>query len=360
MAEQTLVEFVAEVKGESHLRIEHDYGGGFVRLHTSEAEKRQAAQDIRSSEDIVLELLRNAKDAHANRVFIAATKDSHKRSLTVIDDGDGIPEAMHETIFMSRVTSKLDTSHKDAWGYHGRGMALFSISENALEARVAASGEDLGTSISVVTDTTCLPEKRDQSSFPRFLLDETGTVSVRGPKNILRTACEFAIESRNDCSIYVGSPAEIAATLYAYGQMSLSAFDRAFCKDASALQLVKRLAVCADANDLAEQSCALGLHISARTAQRILNGQIEEAIPLLDLIVIEQGSTSRKSSQASRNRRIKLDKNDADELAKTMKDAFTAIAARYYLETDVDPTVRVSHNRITLSVPLIEKEGPLQ
>ena len=359
MAERSLVDFVSEVKGESHLRIEQDFGGGFVRLHTSEAEKRQAAQDIRNSEDIVLELLRNAKDAHASHVFVAVSKDANKRIITVIDDGDGIPETMHENIFMSRVTSKLDTSHKDAWGYHGRGMALFSISENALEAHVIASGTDLGTSLGVVTDTSCLPEKKDQSSFPRFLLDAEGTVCVRGPKNIIRTSCEFAIESRNDCSVYIGSQAEIAAALYAYGQMSLSAFDRAFCKDVNSLQLVKRLAVCADANDLAAQSCALGLNISARTAQRILNGEIEEAVPLLDLIVIEQGDAVRKTKRKARNRSVKVQKSDVAELAESTKRAFNKIAETYYLEQDVEPTVRVGRDKITVSIPLVEKEEPL-
>lgn len=185
MSTGSLVDFVTEVNGESHLRIEHDYGDGFVRLHTSEAERRQAAQDIQCSEDIVIELLRNSRDAHASHVFLATWKEGDKRFFTVVDDGDGIPPAMHETVFMPRVTSKLDSSHKDAWGLHGRGMALYSIDQNAHEARVIASDVHLGSSVSVVTNTTKLSEKRDQSSFRGSCL----TTMAQWPYGVRRTSC---------------------------------------------------------------------------------------------------------------------------------------------------------------------------
>ena len=60
---------------------------------TAEAERRQAAQDIRSSEDVVIELLRNARDAGASRIFLATQKTGNARLLTVLDDGQGIPAA---------------------------------------------------------------------------------------------------------------------------------------------------------------------------------------------------------------------------------------------------------------------------
>ena len=55
-----LDKFVYDVTGQSHLRVEQDLGDGFVRLRISEAERRQAIQDIRSSEDIVLKLARRS------------------------------------------------------------------------------------------------------------------------------------------------------------------------------------------------------------------------------------------------------------------------------------------------------------
>ena len=134
--------FITDVVGDGYRKIEEDLGGGYVRLCTSEADRRQAAQDIRSSEDILIEMLRNARDAGARNIFIATQHVGDMRSIVVIDDGDGIPADMHKRIFQPRVTSKLDSAHLDRWGMHGRGMALFSIHENSERAEVACSLPD--------------------------------------------------------------------------------------------------------------------------------------------------------------------------------------------------------------------------
>ncbi len=356
MSQNSLVDFVSEVNGESHLRIEHDYGDGFVRLHTSEADRRQAAQDIRNSEDIVIELLRNARDAHARRVFMAVSRDGDRRTLTVIDDGEGIPASLHETVFLPRVTSKLDTAQRDAWGFHGRGMALFSIAENSIEAGIVDSRPQLGTAISVTTDLTKLPEKRDQSTFPRFVMGDDGSVAVSGHKNIIRTSCEFAIEARNECAVYVGSPAEIASTLYAYGQSQLSAVERAFCKDVKALPLVKRLAVAAEPDDFARQSQELGLPLSERTARRIISGELEEVEPLLNQISIEGAGQKPKKPHRTRKHKPKISKEELDSLSVSVLDAFEVLANRYYLESRINPSIRVSSDKLTITLPLVDKE----
>ena len=90
----SLEAFVKGVVGEDKLRVEEDLGHGFVRLKSSEAERRQAAQDIRCSEDVVIEMLRNARDAGARNIFLAVQRDDTARSLVIVDDGAGIPEAM--------------------------------------------------------------------------------------------------------------------------------------------------------------------------------------------------------------------------------------------------------------------------
>ena len=46
MEGDTLSDFIDDVCGESRLRVEDDLGDGFVRLRSSEAERRQAAQDL--------------------------------------------------------------------------------------------------------------------------------------------------------------------------------------------------------------------------------------------------------------------------------------------------------------------------
>ena len=139
MTDQSLTSFIEEVCGDSHLRVEDDLGDGFVRLRIAEAERRQARHDIRSTEDIVIEMLRNARDAGARSIFVSLSREGSARRICMIDDGAGIPESMQDAIFEPRVTSKLDTVHMDKWGVHGRGMALFSIAENAEIARVAVS-----------------------------------------------------------------------------------------------------------------------------------------------------------------------------------------------------------------------------
>lgn len=362
MGSQSLEGFVASVNGESHLRVEYDYGDGFVRLRTSEAERRQAAQDIRNTEGIVLELLRNARDAHASRIYVAMAREGSKRTLVVIDNGDGIPEAMHEHVFEPRVTSKLDTNHMDAWGMHGRGMALYSIRVNAEQAFVAASEPSLGCAIRVDTDVARLPERTDQSSFPTFELGESGSVNVRGPRNILRTVCEFAIESRDACEVFVGSPVEIAAAIYGYGTATLSAIDRAFCKNVGELPLVKRLAATADPDTLAETAASLGLDISGRSARRIIDGEVAEPEAVLERIALvpnapastRQGKAG-KAARAAGARSFKLGKEDAQLLASALGPAFADIAERYYLDGSVEPSVRASKDRITITLPIIQK-----
>lgn len=355
MADRSLSDFVEKISGESHLRVEHDFGDGFVRLHTSEAERRQAAQDIQCSENILLEMMRNSKDAHGSRIFIALGKEGPRRTITVIDNGDGIPQAMHGHIFEPRVTSKLDTSHRDAWGLHGRGMALYSIAQNAEEARVVCSEEGKGASLQAVTDTTALPERSDQSSFPTFTLNERGEVAVRGPRNLLRCACEFAIEARDSCTICIGSPAEIAAALWAYGSASLTPASRVFCKDPEELPLIKRLATAEDPAAFAAMAASLGLGLSERTARRIMDGQVLPAIPLLEQITIEdpRKPAAKAARPKPRAKGLSLTGADRDLLAAGAKDAFGAIAQDYYLEGDVQPTVAVGPRSLTITIPLV-------
>ena len=110
--------------GERALRVEESLGAGYVRLRVAEAERRQAKHDIRSVEDIVIELLRNSRDAGARHIYVATSKEGALRTITILDDGQGIPKDMQEKIFEARVTSKLESMHMDRWGIHGRGMAL--------------------------------------------------------------------------------------------------------------------------------------------------------------------------------------------------------------------------------------------
>ncbi|MBM3712190.1 MAG: ATP-binding protein, partial [Actinobacteria bacterium] len=63
--------FFSELNIIRDLKIEEDLGNGFIRLKVSEAERRQALQDIKCVEDIIIELLRNSRDAQSKNIFIA-------------------------------------------------------------------------------------------------------------------------------------------------------------------------------------------------------------------------------------------------------------------------------------------------
>lgn len=108
-----LKDFINNVCENNHLMIEKDLGDGYFLLHSQEAQKRQAAQDIKNSEDIIIELLRNSKDANAKNIFIATSLKDSIRNFTIIDDGIGIPKQHHKNIFKPYVTSKLNTMTKD-------------------------------------------------------------------------------------------------------------------------------------------------------------------------------------------------------------------------------------------------------
>lgn len=353
-----LKDFIETASSVSPFRVEDDYGAGYVRLRSEEAERRQAAHDTRSTEDVVIEALRNARDAHARMIFLATSRDGALRRVTVVDDGDGVPPFMHERIFEARVTSKLDSAHMDRWGVHGRGMALYSISVNCEVARVAASDAGKGAALEFVSDTRSLGEKADQSTFPTFELTETGTVAVRGPRNILRTACEFAVDSADRCTLYLGSPAEIAATLYAYANATLSAAQRAFCADVEALPVCKRLAASADPAEFARIAAGLGLPLSVRTCRRIMDGQIEPVAPLTDRIVISdpraaapQRPTRRKRASAD-DRGLVIDPADLAAFSSEVERAFSEIARAYYLDGSVRPDIAVRKDRITITIPV--------
>lgn len=351
---QDLESFIDEASSGRHLRIEDDLGGGFVRLRISEAQRRQARQDIRCVEDAVIELLRNARDAHARSIFLAAGRSGDMRSIVVIDDGDGVPEDMVERIFEPRVTSKLDTLCEDDWGVHGRGMALYSIRENAVEAHVAASVAGRGSSFRVVFRIGDIAERKDQSTLP--VLEGSARDGWKlgpGPRNIARAAAEFALSARKQCRVYLGSPVEVAATLFAYGrryaQSSLASGEKR-CMVAPA----RRLSFCVDASDFAACAVELGLDVSQRSAYRILQGEVVPLDPLLGVLLSrsECNRASKEASDVARDLRgLRIAPDDLDDFSLTMKKAWAILAESYYLEPDIEPVVKVSRDAVQVTFP---------
>ena len=327
-----LISFIASMSGEGNLRVEENLGEGYVRLRVSEAERRQAKHDIQHVEDIVIEMLRNARDAGADKVYLATTKEDGVRTLVFLDNGSGVPQDMQERIFDARVTSKLESMKMDRWGVHGRGMALFSIKQNTDEARVVTSG----------------------------VKDEDGRyVCARGPHNIIRAACEFALEELRGCDVYLGSPSEIAATLYAQASSRLDTSRLLFIDDESELPVVDRLGLASDAEDFIRICSGLGLEMSERTAHRILAGQIKPVRGVTARLLRERDSSSHAPAPvdlAKDRRGLRIAKDDMAQFSRAVERDFNDLATRYYFNLCGDPKIRVSRDRITVTFDLAKEE----
>lgn len=351
-----LIDFVTSVSGDGYLKVEETLGDGYVRLRVPEAERRQAKHDIRSIEDVIIELLRNARDAHAQRIFVATTREGSTRMLTMIDDGVGIPHALQEAVFEPRVTSKLETMVMDRWGVHGRGMALFSVRSNVSSARVASSAPHKGASISVVVDTDQLNERADQSTWPVVEPDESGKLRVaRGPHNIIRRLVEFACE-HPELEIYLGTPTEILATLHALGRDRLDIADLMFCDDLDRLCVWQRPAACSDAAELTATAEAIALPVSERTSHRILAGELAPLESLLTSLSVEDEPAAAATPDIYRDRRsLRIHHGDLVAFRAELSRAFDVLAERYYLNLKGEPKVTVGRDAITVRFA-IEKE----
>lgn len=348
---ESLISFISQTTGEKNLRVEENLGEGFVRLRVSEAERRQAKDDIQQVEDIVVEMLRNARDAHAKNIYIATQKEGALRSLLFFDDGDGVPHELWGRIFDARVTSKLESAHMDSYGIHGRGMALFSIKENVVDARVVASGKDLGTGFKVVADCAVLREKADQSTWPKLGQNEEDELCcVQGPHNIIRSAAEFALQERSECRVYLGSLSDIAATMYVVAQSELSPEKLFANDDALGLPVPYRLGFATDAQEFVRIAASIGIDMSERTAQRIAAGQIA---PLEDMASVllrahKPAKVSRAIDLSKDMRGLRVSKEDLNEFSDDLQAAFAKLAERYYLELNEQPHIKVSKNRISV------------
>jgi len=352
----SLIDLVSAVSGEAYLKVEENLGDGFVRLRVSEAERRQAKHDIRSFEDVVVEMLRNARDAHAQRIFVATARDGDTRLLVMIDDGVGIPEGMQERVFEPRVTSKLETMVMDRWGVHGRGMALFSVRSNVSKAVVAASGTHKGASMVIAADTTQLSERADQSSWPALERDEAGILRVvRGPHNIIRRVLEFACE-HPEVDVFLGSPVEVLATLHSLSKDSLDTSDLLFCDDVDRLPVWQRAGAASDAVELVSIGESVGLAVSERTAHRILSSELGCLEPVIALASAEEEPLRHPGPDIYRDRRgLKIHHSDMTEFKRDVTAAFDRLAERYYVHLRGEPRVSVGREGITVRFD-IDKE----
>ncbi|MBA2691715.1 MAG: ATP-binding protein [Rubrobacter sp.] len=224
-----------------------DLGSGFARLSGAEVPRR-APSSISTVEDALFELLRNARDAGASSIYVASALRSRRyRSLTVIDDGRGVPEAYSDVIFEPGVTTRHLDPNPEAGlragvrsgGAHGAGLALHHIRNAAVEARLAHPSSP--TSVRVVFDTSSVPERSLQSE-------------TRGSKsNLLAAARSFAADHPN-LRLFYASHAAILASL----------LENLIIQESSRAEI----------SAMAE---GLGLDVSPKTVGRVLRGEVGAA-----------------------------------------------------------------------------------
>lgn len=336
-AKKEIKAFLSEVIGPLKLRVEENLGSGYVRLHISEAEKRQAKHDIRWVEDIIIELLRNSRDAGASTIFLATKKDLNgMRQINIIDDGEGVPFDLHRKIFEPRVTSKLNSLTVDDYGIHGRGMALYSIENNTDEFRLVWSQENRGSAFYCLADTNNLRERKDQSTFPSIKVEEGRRKVVSGPHNILRVATEFALNYPKT-RVFLGSPAEIAATMW---NLSLSEDMPASPWHGIAVNNLNKFI------ELLREK--FNIFISERNAYRVFQGELSALRP----IIIKRNKLKPVIAVKKQDKSFHLgfNKDELKEMSARIEEALKPFYKKYALKLMDTPQAYVNDNQLSLKL----------
>ena len=375
-----LKKFLSELNIKDSLNIEEDLGDGYVRLKISEAERRQALQDINCVEDIIVELLRNSRDAGSKNIFIGTKKiEDRRRKIYFVDDGFGIPPRLQNLIFQSRVTSKLENGIKDPYGFHGRGMALFSIKLNVDEIKIFFSDRLKGASFYLDIDLKKIPEKKDQSVMPQIIKMDGDLSIIGGVNNIIKTIIEFQLQNRN-INFFYGSPTQILATMREIvrkndNYKNYPKFDRwdELINYVSKNNIkVTEIPLLTDNYNLMEivSKDIFNMDISQRGIQRIIYNEINELKPLKISTdgIFEEQISSQNENRPENRRDKKLTLYDESRLANRFKDEeirciidtvekkIEELGSKYFITAGENIECKKTNNTIKLSIELKQKE----
>ncbi|MDD3776483.1 MAG: ATP-binding protein [Actinomycetota bacterium] len=356
--------FLAELNMSDVLNVEEDLGNGFVRLKISEAERRQALQDINCVEDIIVELLRNSRDAQAKNIFIATKKlGDSQRVIHFIDDGTGIPEKFQKIIFESRVTSKLDNAKKDAYGFHGRGMALFSIKLNVEDISITYSEHQRGTCFYVMVDLNDLPEKKDQSIMPQITETEEGLTVMGGVNNIIKAIMEFQLQNP-EITIYYGTSTQILATMRSReSQYPKWAEWAELCNFLQSNTVkIHEIPLLADSYNVLEEisSRIFGMDISQRSIQRVIYGEIPPLEPVKNNY---RGPVLEDKEKKERNLKLydeiglvnRFKPEEIKGIIKSVAKKIDSMGNKYFLSVQ-NVEYKKKNNRLNIDIELKQKD----
>ncbi len=381
-----LNKFLDQLNIKDSLSVEEDLGNGYVRLKISEAERRQALQDINCVEDIIVELLRNSRDAGSKNIFIGTKRlEDKNRIVNFIDDGAGIPPNLKDIIFEARVTSKLDNGKKDTYGFHGRGMALFSIKLNVNDIRLSFSDRSKGASFYLDIDLDKVPEKKDQSIIPQIIKMDEDVNIIGGVNNIIKTIIEFQLQNK-DMNFFYGTPTQVLATMREIfkrdkNQGIYPSFDDweklINFIDQNDIKITEIPVLTDNSNLMGEIAEKIfNMNISRRGIQRVMYNEVKPLVPLkLDLLnytIIDERPESEKKDRAGSKKngkngdRIKL--YDESKLASRFKDEeirciidsleerINELGSKYFVSAGKNIEFKRSNNIIKFIIELVEKD----
>ncbi len=300
-----------------------DLGSGFARLTGIEGARRGPSY-IHSVEDAFLEMLRNARDAGARNIYVASALRARRyRTLTVLDDGHGIPEPYKDLIFEPGVTNRHLQSESAKSTSIESGLSLYHIKNIALQAKVLSTTRP--TSIRVTFDTRRMPERALQSETRPSLSNLPGTV-----RSFLANT-----SSTLNPAIYYGSPSAMMAT--------------------ALKNRIIQTNETTDARLLVEEGERLGISVSTRTVQRILHGEIKAVDRLTQDMggggVLKGDKQSFPDANSTERPFLELNREEISRIATILGDA---ARTRYLAVGDLN--VESRPGEIVVRSPIYEPE----
>lgn len=130
------------------------------RMSTQNSRTIRAAHIIRDCAAIVKELVENALDAHATRIEVRVRGIAALESITVSDNGVGIPPESFDTLCLSSTTSKLtsmdDLQRLSTFGFRGEALSAIRAIASSVTILTRTAQHGTATSLNIAEDGSIL------------------------------------------------------------------------------------------------------------------------------------------------------------------------------------------------------------